>query len=147
MLTLHNLKRFVGSKKKRKRIGRGNASGHGTYATRGMKGQKARTGGRAGLIKKGLRTTLQRIPKIKGFKHLKLDFEIVNLKDLEKNFQTGNLCQPKDFLIKGLIKDTRRVKILGEGKLTKRLKIVAHQFSKSARNAIIKAGGEAIVIK
>ena len=81
MLTLHNLKRFAKSKKAKERIGRGNASGHGTYATRGLKGQKSRTGGRKGLIKKGLKTTLQRLPKNKGFKSLKLKEEIINLKD------------------------------------------------------------------
>ncbi len=147
MLTLHNLKRFAKSKKAKKRIGRGNASGHGTYATRGLKGQKSRTGGRKGLIKKGLKTTLQRLPKNKGFKSLKLKEEIINLKDLDKSFSAGAICQPKDYLEKGLIKSPRKIKILGDGKLTKKLKVAAHQFSKTAKTAIIKAGGEVIVIK
>lgn len=147
MLTLHNLKRFANSKKAKKRIGRGNASGHGTYATRGSKGQRSRTGGRKGLIKKGLKATLQRIPKMKGFKSLKRNEEIINLKDLDKFFNTGAFCQPKDYLAKGLIKSVRNIKILGEGKLTKKLKVAAHRFSKTAKAAIIKAGGEVVIIK
>lgn len=147
MLTLHNLKKFSKSTKKRKRVGRGNASGHGTYATRGMKGQRSRTGGRKGLLKKGFKVTLQRLPKNKGQKSFKTVREIINLDDLEKNFANGFFCQIKDYYEKGLIKDlVCRVKILGDGQLTKKLKVAAHNFSKKAKAAIIKAGGEIIIL-
>lgn len=148
MLTLDNLKRAIGSKKKRKRIGRGNSSGHGTYSTRGMKGQRSRTGGRKGLQKKGFKTTLQRLPKHKGFQGFIKTIDIINLRDLDRKFQDNEYCRIKNYLAKGLMNSSQNwVKILGTGKLSKKLKVTAHYFSKSAKVAIIKAGGEAITIK
>jgi large subunit ribosomal protein L15 len=145
MLTLHNLKKFNKSKKKRKRVGRGDASGHGTYSTRGIKGQRSRSGGKKGLKRKGLKNTLQSIPKNKGFKRIKPALEIINLKDLEKMFPNNSQCLLRDYKEKGLVKNNaRRVKILGQGKISKKLKVTADEFSKTAKEAIIKAGGQAI---
>lgn len=147
-LTLSNLKPARGSQKKRKRVGRGNASGHGTYSTRGVKGQKARSGGRAGLKKLGLKMTLRRIPKKKGFKSLYPSFTPINLQDLEKHFVSGETVTMVKFLQKGLISRLEKnvVKILGTGQLTKKLIVQAHAFSASASQAIIKAGGDAVLI-
>lgn len=146
MLSLSNLQAV--KKQRKKRVGRGNASGHGTYSTRGMKGQRSRTGGRKGLLKKGFKNILRRLPKYKGFRSLKPQPEIINLKELDKYFNNGDFIKPVDYKNKGLIKNLKSsIKILGAGELKKKLKVGAHQFSKTARAAIIKAGGEVIFLK
>src|SRR3989338_10160525 len=90
-LTLDNLKINFGAKKKRKRVGRGNASGHGTYSGRGLKGQRARSGGKKGLKLRGLKQLLKNKPKIGGFRSLKPKMAVVNLSDLENNFSAGEI--------------------------------------------------------
>lgn len=148
MLTLHNLKPAKGSKKKRKRVGRGNASGHGTYSTRGQKGQRSRSGGRNKLKIKGLKSLLQGIPKKRGFKSFYAKSAVVNVGDLEKYFTTGELINGRLLAEKGLIKTAKDgVKILAEGELTKKFKVRANSFSKGAEEKIKKAGGEVIVIR
>lgn len=145
-LTLHTLKTPVGSRKKSKRIGRGNSSGHGTYSTKGQKGQRARSGGSKGLKLKGFKDIVKRMPKLKGFKSHRLKPQIVNLIDLEKKFKDGETVDIKILLEKGLVKDQRqKVKVLGEGKLTKKLTVNVHNFSKSAKEAIEKAGGRIVI--
>jgi large subunit ribosomal protein L15 len=147
-LGLHNLTTAPGSKIKKRRVGRGNASGKGNYSGRGMKGQRARSGGKNKLILKGIKTYLQRIPKSRGFKGLKPKPAIVNLSLLDKIFDSGEEVTPKIMLAKGLIKSTSLgVKVLGEGKLTKKLIVKANGFSKSANDAIVKVGGKAEIIK
>ncbi len=147
MLTLHTLKPAKGSKKKRKRVGRGNASGHGTYSTRGQKGQRSRSGGRNKLKIKGLKSLLQSIPKQRGFHSLYPKLAVVNLKDLEKSFNEGELITPKKLETKGLIRTAKNgVKILSDGVLTKKFRVQADSFSKGAEEKIKKAGGEAIKI-
>lgn len=142
-LTLHNLKIPQGAKKKRKRVGRGNASGHGTYSGRGQKGQKARSGGKKGLKRLGLRQFLRSKPKIGGFRSFKPKRAIVNIGQLEKKFKDGEIVDSQQLINKNLIKDDKNgVKILGEGKLNKKLTVIANAFSESAKKAIIKAGGE-----
>ena len=146
-LSLGNLKPAFGSKKRKKRIGRGNSSGHGTYSTRGQKGQRSRSGGRKGLRLKGFRSTIRKIPKLRGFKSIHSKPVIINLKDLENKFQENEMIDPKKLLEEGLIKTTSdKVKILGQGKLTKKLIIKANAFSKSAEDVIKKSGGQAIKI-
>jgi len=145
-ITLHNLKSSKGSKKKKKRVGRGDGSGRGTYSGRGMKGQRSRTGGKKGLKIKGLRTFLRNVPKKGGFRSLETKMFVVNLEDLEKKFKDGDNITKKDLIKSGLIKSSKvGVKILGQGKLTKKLEVVADSFSKTAKDAIIKAGGKAEV--
>lgn len=146
MIQLHDLKPNPGSRKKRKRLGRGNASGRGTYSGRGMKGQKARAGGKKGLKQRALKEQLiSKTPKVRGFKSLYKKMEIVNIGELEKRFEEGAKINQKILFEKRLIRDLKnRVKILGEGKLTKKLVVAADAFSKSARQAIRKAGGEII---
>lgn len=141
-LGLHNLKPADGSHKRKKRVGRGNASGHGTYSGRGIKGQRARSGGKKGLKYKGLKANIRNVPKKRGFKSLKPKLEIVNLRDLERKCQAGDTIDPRVMLELGLIKNIKNgVKVLGEGKLSKKLTVKASGFSKSARDGIIKAGG------
>ncbi|MDD5342240.1 MAG: 50S ribosomal protein L15 [Patescibacteria group bacterium] len=139
---LHNLK--PNSRKNRKRVGRGNASGHGTYSTRGLKGQKSRTGGSIPPGFEGGRTPIIRqTPKSRGFRSHHLKPEIVNLKDLQAAFSNKEQVTPEKLVAKGLIqKVNSQIKILGEGKLEKSLVIIADAFSKSAKDAIKKAGGE-----
>ena len=166
---LSNLKPKTGSKHRKKRIARGDGSGYGTYSGRGQKGQRSRSGGKKGLKLKGLRRNIKNIPKLRGFKSKFPKMDIVNLEDLQKSFtllnnfakskiaakrhltgskKTDIVIGPEEFLKAGLIrKSAPGVKILGRGKLTKKLTIRAHAFSKDAEKAIKKAGGKAIIIK
>lgn len=147
-LTLHNLKVDRRAKHKPKRVGRGNASGHGTYSGRGLKGQKSRSGGKGGLKRRGLRQLLRNKPKIGGFKSLKPKMKTVNIDQLDKAFEAGEIVTSKKLLAKNLIKDNKSgVKVLGQGKLTKKLTVVADSFSESAKKAIIEAGGIIKLIK
>lgn len=139
LLTLHNLKQ---RKKQRKAVGRGNASGKGTTAGRGTKGQKARTGGKGGLKKMGIKQTIMKLKKQKGFTSLNENLAVVNLEQLDKNFETGEKVTLKKLLKKGLIPSLKsRVKILGRGALSKKMTVQAHKFSQSAKDGIEKNGG------
>jgi len=147
-LSLSNLKSFVGSVKKIKRVGRGNASGHGTYSGRGQKGQKARSGGKRGLKLKGFKRLMQNIPKLRGFHSLHSKMEVVNIGKLEEKFENGAIIDSKELIKVGLIETDRfGVKILGEGKLTKKFTVKADAFSNSAKEAIEKTGGKIEVIR
>jgi large subunit ribosomal protein L15 len=142
-MDLHNLERSPGSKRPMKRIGRGNGSGHGTTATRGSKGQKARSGGKIRRGFEGGQMPLyRRIPK-RGFKNVSRKvFTVINLSDLERNFEQGSVITPEILLSQNVIKKLLNgVKILGEGELTKALTVKAHRFSKSAVEKILKTGG------
>jgi large subunit ribosomal protein L15 len=136
-LSLHTIKPAKGSTKKRKRVGRGNASGHGTYSTRGLKGQKSRSGV-SNLKRLGFKATLRRIPKKRGFKSLKAKFQVVNLKDINKSFKAGDTISPETLFAKGLVvnKDAR-TKILGMGELNlKDLKFENVKMSESVKKAV-----------
>ena len=149
MLTLHNLQKSKG-KIKRKRVGRGNSSGMGTYSTRGLKGQRSRSGGKSGLISRSIKSYLLRIPKSKGFKSFKSNYEIINIKDLQKHFNDGDVINARSLIKLGLIKTIKNgVKILSVGNLKKKLIVEANSFSLQAKNKIEKAGGKIklIVIK
>jgi len=147
-MKLHQLKPPKGAKHKVKRLGRGDASGHGGTSTRGHKGHKARSGYRLPFnFEGGQMPLVRRIPK-RGFTHLKkYKIEIVNLNQIEKKFNEGEEVTPEKLKEKGLIKKIEFVKILGEGNLTKKLTIYAHHFSKKAKEKIEKLGGKAIVIE
>ncbi len=142
-LSLHTIKPAKGSKKKRKRVGRGNASGHGTYSTRGLKGQKARSGV-SNLKRLGMKMTLMRTPKKRGFKSLKPKDHVVNLILINDNFKDGETVNPKILLKRGLIDNIRLgVKILGNGELRlKGLKFEDVKISESAKAQIEKNGGK-----
>ncbi len=142
-IALHSLKSNAGAKKKRKTIGRGNASGHGTYSTKGMKGQKARSGGSSGLKQKGWRHILLSMPKLRGFKSMYAKNEAISLNILEKNFQSGDNVNRNTLFAKKLISQPRaRVKILGTGELTKKLDISGCLVTNSAKEKITKVGGK-----
>lgn len=147
MLTLHNLAKNKANRRAGKRRGRGNASGAGNYSGRGIKGQKARSGGRVGLKIKSIKSYLLRIPKVRGFKSFYGKMQAVNTGDLERLFKSGDTINHKILLKVGLIKDNKAgVKILAKGKISKSLKIEAQAFSKTAQAQIVQAGGTALVI-
>ncbi len=145
MAGLHELGPNERSRFKKRRIARGIGSGMGKTATRGTKGQKARRQIHPNF--EGGQTPIQRrLPVKKGFRNVNhKEFAIVNLDDLEKMFEKGAEVNPEILLKSGIIgKVQDGVKVLGFGTLNKRLSVKAHKFSKSARAAIEKAGGEAI---
>lgn len=145
-ITLSNLKAY--KNKTRRRLGRGDGSGRGTYSTRGLKGQRSRSGGRKNLKRRGLKQFLQQIPKSRGFKSHYKPFEEVNIGLLSDKFEAGELVSPVKLLKSGLIKTTAEgVKILGQGKLSKKFTVQAHSFSKNAKDAITKAGGSVQVLQ
>jgi large subunit ribosomal protein L15 len=134
--------------KKRKRVGRGDGSGHGTTSGRGTKGQLSRSGGKTRIGFEGGQMPLQRrLPHLRGFKNTrKIVFNVVNLSMLE-SFKDGSTVDYKALLKKGLImKKGNPLKVLGNGDLKKKLTVKADGFSKSAREKIEKAGGKAEVI-
>ena len=146
-LNLYNLKPATGAKKRKIRVGRGLSSGHGTYSGRGAKGQRARSGGKGGLKAFGLKGIIQSTPKLGGFRSLKPKLEIVNLSDLEQNFKDGDIITPQALKDKGLIGDIRvGVKILGDGKLTKKLVVKVNKISESGKVMIEKNGGQVILL-
>ena len=143
-MELNNLKPAKGSTHHDKRVGRGAGSGHGRYSTRGMKGAKSRSGYSQKLGFEGGQMPLQRrLPKF-GFKNLKrVEFKPINLSTLEELAAKKELTAINiDTLIAaGFISGNDRVKILGNGNVTKALTVTAHAFSKSAEAAITAAGG------
>lgn len=134
--------------KKRKRLGRGDASGTGGTSGRGHKGQKARSGKKIKVgFEGGQMPLMRRIPK-RGFTNFSSkNYQVVNLSALDK-FNKDEEITPKALKEKNLIrKENELVKILGEGELNKPLKISAHAFSKSAKEKIEKTGGKITIIK
>ena len=150
MVNINDLGPAYGSVKNKKRVGRGNGSGHGTTSGRGSKGQLSRSGGSSKTrlgFEGGQMPLNRRIPHLKGFKNTrKEEFNIVNLIQLEK-LEDG-LTIDMDALFKlGMVGDKKnKIKILGYGSLTKKLTVKADYFSKSAIEKIEKAGGKAEAI-
>jgi len=141
-MELNNLRPSIGSTKNRKRIGRGTGSGHGKTATKGHKGQKARSGGSIKAGFEGGQMPLQRrLPK-RGFTPLdRVVYSLVNISQLDV-YEAGSVIDAVSLVEKGLIKSNRfAVKILGNGDITKSLKVAANKFSQSAKDKIIAAGG------
>ncbi|MDO8261315.1 MAG: 50S ribosomal protein L15 [Candidatus Magasanikbacteria bacterium] len=142
-LSLHTIKKASGTTKKRKRIGRGNASGTGTYSGKGLKGQKSRSGV-SNLKRLGMRQTLLRTPKKRGFRSLQPKDQVINVIDINKFFKEGEEVNPKILLKKGLIDNTDlRVKLLGKGELTvKGLQFSEIRASENVKAQIEKLGGK-----
>ena len=130
----------------RKRIGRGSGSGQGTYAGRGLKGQRARSGGRRGIARRAIKQLIFHLPKARGFKSLRVKATIIQISDLEQ-FPAGATVTPVELCRAGLSRPGERVKILGRAQLTKKLSVRAHGFSAAARRAITQAGGQAELIR
>lgn len=145
MLSLSNLKPNKGATKKRKRVGRGNASGHGTYSTRGLKGQNSRSGV-SGLKRLGMKPMLLNLPKKRGFTSLQDKDQVVNLTAINRNFKEGGKVTSNTLLKAGLIEDaSKSVKVLGQGQLTlKNLELVNLKVSATAKAQIEKLGGKII---
>ena len=146
-MELNNLKPAKGATHHDKRVGRGAGSGHGGYSTRGLKGAKSRSGYSRKLGFEGGQMPLQRrLPKF-GFKNLKrVEFKPINLSILEELATKSALTEVNlDTLVAaGFVSGNDRVKILGNGTLTKALTVTAHAFSKSAEAAIVAAGGSVV---
>lgn len=143
-MELNSIKPAAGAAKNRKRIGRGTGSGHGKTATKGHKGQKARSGGsvKAGF-EGGQMPMHRRLPK-RGFKSLsKKVYAVVNLSQLEV-FEAGSCVDAEAMQKSGLVKELcDGIKILATGDLTKALTVKAQKFSATARSRIVSAGGTA----
>lgn len=146
-MKLHQLQHAEGAKTPHYRKGRGIGSGNGKTAGKGHKGQRARTGGgKAPGFEGGQNPLYRRLPKF-GFKNFnRIDFASVNVGRLNI-FDDGVVVTSALLIEKGLVrKEYQGLKILGEGKLTKKLTVRADKFSKSAKAAIEAAGGTAEVI-
>jgi large subunit ribosomal protein L15 len=144
---LQDLKPANGSRKKKKRVGRGIGSGHGKTSCKGHKGQKARSGGTKGPGFEGGQMPLQRrLPK-RGFRNIfKIEFAIVNLKDINR-IEGVDVITPDVLIEKGIVKNMKDgIKILGGGELQKPLTIKADAFSASASAKITAAGGKVEVL-
>ena len=168
-MKLHDLKPAAGSRKAKRRVGRGIAAGQGKTAGRGTKGQKARAGGTIPAWFEGGQTPLhQRIPKLRGFRNVfKLEFEVVNVGDIAHvaeagGFEGGEMPGAKSskkgaapitvnqeiLRAAGLIRRVDRpMKVLGGGELSTALFVVADAFSASARSKIEAAGGTVSVLE
>lgn len=148
MLTLSNLQKSKGSTHRRKKVGRGSGSGHGNYSTRGMKGQRSRSGGRTGLAARSMRSYLLRIPKSRGFRSIHPKYATVNVGVLNNLFKDGDKVNVRILLKKGMIMTIENgLKILATGPLDKKLIIEASAFSETAKKKIEEAGGKAIVVR
>jgi large subunit ribosomal protein L15 len=147
-MKLHNLKPAEGAVKNRKRLGRGPGSGTGKTSGKGHKGQNARAGGgvRPGF-EGGQLPLFRRLPK-RGFNNynFRTEYVVINLSDLNL-FDEGTVVTPELLKESGMIKkQLSGIKILGNGKLEKKLTVKAHKFSLTAKEAIEKNGGKAEVI-
>ena len=146
-MKLHELQATEGSRSKDYRRGRGIGSGNGKTAGKGHKGQNARSGGGVALGFEGGQMPLwRRLPK-RGFKNVnRVEYAVVNVSDLNK-FDEGTVVTPALLKEAGLVgREFHCVKVLGAGKLEKKLTVQAAKFSKSAEEAINAAGGKAEVI-
>jgi large subunit ribosomal protein L15 len=145
MAELHDLSPSSGSHRNRKRVGRGEGSGTGKTSGRGQKGQNARSGGRTHPRREGGQMPLmRRIPK-RGFKSInRVEYQVVNVRDLER---VDGDVSPESLKAAGLIGSKRLpVKILGQGEVAKKVSVSAHKFSAGAQAKIEAAGGSVTVI-
>ncbi len=139
----NELKPPAGSKRNRKRIGRGDGTGHGSYSGRGVKGQKARSGGGVRLgFEGGQLPIVKRLPRKRGFTNIfKTEYSIVNLGKLGV-FAPGSKVGPQELLEAGLVKSVKRpIKILSDGEINQPLVVKADKISAAAQRKIVAAGG------
>jgi len=132
-----------GSKKGRKRVGRGDGSGHGTYSGRGCKGQKSRSGGKTTRgFEGGQLPLIRRLPRKRGFTNIfRVEYSVVNIDELSV-FEAGSEVTPEKLVAAGVVKSLRRpVKILAEGDIDRPLVVKANKFSAAAKAKIEAAGG------
>lgn len=146
-MKLHELKPAEGSRKERKRLGRGIGSGQGKTSGKGHKGQNARSGGGVRLGFEGGQTPLfRRLPK-RGFTNInRKEYAVVNLDELNR-FEEGTEVTPELLIESGVVSNERAgIKILAKGNVEKRLTVKAHKFSSAAKEAIEAVGGKTEVI-
>ena len=143
-MELHNLKPAKGATHHDKRVGRGAGSGHGGYSTRGLKGAKSRSGYSSKLGFEGGQMPLQRrLPKF-GFTNIdRVEYKAINLSTVEELAAMNNLTEVSNETLvqSGFVSSKDKVKILGNGTITRALAVKANAFSKSAEAAIVAAGG------
>ncbi len=145
-MQLHDLKPSPGSRRRPQRIGRGTGSGRGKTSGRGQKGQNARSQGFRLGFEGGQMPLAQRIPKLPGFKNrFKKVYAVVNLSKLSR-FQDGTKVDAEALLQAGLVRPGAEIKILGAGRIKRKLTVETHAISASARDAIEKAGGTVKVL-
>ncbi|OQX86509.1 50S ribosomal protein L15 [candidate division KSB1 bacterium 4484_87] len=146
-MNLGTLTYAPGSRKKRKRIGRGEASGQGCTAGKGHKGARSRSGFKSKTGFEGGQTPLQRrMPKRGFFNRFRVEYQVVNLKDLER-IKDIEKIDPQVLFERRLIrKKNQPVKILGVGEIDRQIEIAAHAFSKSAKEKIEAAQGRISVL-
>ena len=148
--TLSNLHYATGSRKRAKRIARGQGSGHGGTATRGHKGEGARSGTHfRPWFEGGQMPLIRRVPKFGFHSPFRIEYQIVNVSTLEKLVNDGKVSSGKVtpellYTLGAISKKSQPVKILGEGDLKSKLEISAHAFSKAAIQKIESVGGKAI---
>jgi large subunit ribosomal protein L15 len=142
----HQLKPPPGAKHAKKRVGRGNAAGQGTFSGRGLKGQKSRSGNKPRRFFEGGQTRLfKKLPFRRGFRNpFRIEYQPVNLDDLEK-LDDGTEVTAQLLKEKGVLRDTRKpIKILAGGNLTKKLSVTADRFSLAAKEKIEAVGGTVV---
>ena len=149
-MNLSNLKPATGSGKNKKRIARGQGSGHGGTSTRGHKGQKSRSGYSRKIGFEGGQMPLQRrVPKF-GFKNInRVEYKGINLDTIQALVDTKKITDEvtlEVLMSNGLARKNDLVKILGRGALTAKLSITAHKFTATAQSAIEAAGGSATTL-
>lgn len=147
-MKLHELEKNIGAKQGKKRVGRGSGSGLGKTSGRGQKGQKARSGGSINPVFEGGQLPLyRRLPK-RGFSNylFKTEYAVINVEDLNR-FENGTVVTPALLKEKRIIKkQLKGIKVLGNGKLEKKLTIQANKFTASALEKIKESGSKAEVI-
>ena len=148
-MNLSNLKPAAGSTRNNKRLGRGEGSGGGGTATRGHKGAKSRSGySRKSGFEGGQMPLQRRVPKF-GFTNInRVEYKGINLDVLQGLLESGAVTAMDQsyFVAAGLVSKNAKIKILGRGELTTALEVHAHAFSKSAVEAIEKAGGKVVTL-
>ena len=144
-MQLNDLRPNKGAKKARKRIGRGNASGHGTTAGRGTKGQLSRSGGGKGAgFEGGQQPLAMRLPKLPGFRNInRVEYAPVNVSRIDALYADGETVDGESLVAKGVIKSADKlVKVLGNGEITKKVTVKVDKVSASAKAKIEAAGGK-----
>lgn len=138
-----NLHAPKGANKRKRIVGRGQGSGRGGTAGKGNKGQQSRSGGKTYLGFEGGQMPLYRRIAHRGFSNypFKEVCEVINLSDLDKRYEAGETVDVPSLYLKGLIRTSNQVKILGGGDITKALTINVAKISASAKEKIVKAGG------
>jgi large subunit ribosomal protein L15 len=152
---LHSLKPPAGSRRPRKRVGRGEGSGHGKTSGRGHKGAGARSGNKRKTAYEGGQNPIHmRMSKLRGpnkkmsmpFEKFRTRTQPVNLSDLDDRFKSGDEVTPESLRQAGLAKRRHPVKVLARGEISKKLTVRAHAFSVQAKEKIEAAGGTAEII-